>query len=123
MKFISTDAVPSPAGHYAQAVEANGFVFVSGVLPALDANGEAGDFDAQAGSVLDRCTAVLAAAGCTLQDVAQTTAYIVGVDHWPRFNAIYAERMGAHRPARAVIPVPELRHGALLEVQMVAVAR
>lgn len=118
MKSISTDQIPPPAGHYAQAVEANGFVFVSGVLPAPDADGRMPDFDAQVRSVLDRCEAVLAAAGCSLQDVVLCTAYVVGVDHWPRFNAIYAERMGAHKPARAVVPVAELRHGALLEIQL-----
>ena len=120
MKAIATDAVPPPAGHYAQAIEANGFVFVSGVLPAPDADGRMPAFEAQVASVLDRCERVLEAAGCTFQDVAMCTAYIIGVDNWPKFNAIYAVRMGSHKPARAVIPVAELRHGALLEVQMTA---
>ena len=46
--------------------------------------------------------------------------YIVGVDHWPAFNDIYARFMGPHKPARAVVPVPELHHGFLVEVQMTA---
>ena len=120
MKAISNDAVPPPAGHYAQAIEANGFVFVSGVLPAPGADGTMPAFEAQVTSVLDRLESVLEAAGCSFQDVALCTAYIVGVDNWPEFNRIYAARMGAHKPARAVIPVAELRHGALLEVQLTA---
>jgi enamine deaminase RidA (YjgF/YER057c/UK114 family) len=52
--------------------------------------------------------------------VVQCTAYIVGVANWPEFNRLYAERFGDHRPARAVVPVPELHHGFLVELQMTA---
>jgi enamine deaminase RidA (YjgF/YER057c/UK114 family) len=47
----------------------------------------------------------------------------VGVQHWSAFNEVYAGIMGDNRPARAVIPVPELRHGCLVEVEAVAVRR
>jgi enamine deaminase RidA (YjgF/YER057c/UK114 family) len=63
---------------------------------------------------------VLAAADCSFNDVVQCTAYIVGVENWPLFNRVYAEKFGSHKPARAVVPVPELHHGALVELQMVA---
>jgi enamine deaminase RidA (YjgF/YER057c/UK114 family) len=53
------------------------------------------------------------------QDVVQCTRYIVGVHNWPRFKRIYAERFGTYKLARAVVPVPELHHGALVELQMV----
>lgn len=115
---ISTPDAPTPAGHYSQAVEVDGFVFVSGMLPTRTPDGTMPPFEDQVRSVIDHSEAVLRAAGCTLADVVQCTAYIAGVDHWPTFNAIYAERMGAHKPARAVIPVVELRHGALIELQL-----
>lgn len=121
MKVIFTAEAPTPAGHYSQGIESNGFVFVSGMLPTLRAADDASDaFDDQVRSALHHCERVLAAAGCTLQDVVQCTAYIVGVQHWPAFNRVYAERFGSHRPARAVVPTPELHHGALVELQMVA---
>ena len=74
----------------------------------------------QVRATLQHCTRVLAAAGCSLTDVAQCTAYIVGIGNWPHFNRVYAEVFGEHRPARAVVPVPELHHGFLVEVQMTA---
>jgi 2-iminobutanoate/2-iminopropanoate deaminase len=121
MKAIATTHAPTPAGHYSQAVEANGFVFVSGMLPTLSsATGANDSFEDQARSALLHCRHILEAAGCTLSDVVQCTAYIVGVRHWPSFNDIYAEAFGTHKPARAVVPVPELHHGALVELQMVA---
>jgi reactive intermediate/imine deaminase len=121
MKFISTPDAPTPAGHYAQAAETNGFVHVSGMLPTLKSVGGADDaFDDQTHSALQHCERILAASGCSLNDVVQCTAYIVGIDNWPLFNRVYAERFGAHKPARAVVPVPELHHGALIELQMIA---
>ncbi|HUG23585.1 RidA family protein [Piscinibacter sp.] len=121
MNVIHTSDAPRPAGHYSQAVEEQGFVFLSGVLPDIaSVNPSERDFTAQSEAVLRQCQAVLAAAGCTFDDVVQCTAYIVGVDNWPAFNAVYARSMGTHKPARAVVPVPELHHGFLVEVQMTA---
>jgi 2-iminobutanoate/2-iminopropanoate deaminase len=121
MQFISTPEAPAPAGHYSQAVEADGFVFVSGMLPTLSQNGGAAmSFDDQVRSALQHCEHILSAAGCSLTDVVQCTAYIVGIANWPAFNRVYGERIGSHKPARAVVPVPELHHGALVEIQMTA---
>jgi 2-iminobutanoate/2-iminopropanoate deaminase len=50
----------------------------------------------------------------------KVTVYIVGVELWPAFNTIYAELMGEARPARAVVPVPELHHGYLVEIEATA---
>lgn len=119
MKFISSTQVPAPGGHYSHAVEAGGLVFVSGMLPAGN-NQPPMLFTAQVHSVIDRCSDVLAAAGCGLQDVVQATIYLAGVELWPAFNELYAERFGGHRPARAVVPVPALHHGFLVEIQLIA---
>lgn len=117
MKSIFPEGRPAPAGHYSPAVVANnGLVFVSGVLPT---NREA-SFREQVEEVLDSCKAILEAAGCTLDSVVQATAYIVGVQNWPEFNTVYAEFFGQHKPARAVVPVPELHYGATVEIQLVA---
>ena len=119
MKFVQAPGLPLPAGHYSQAVVTRGgLVFVSGVLPARDLPDTA--FEAQCASVFDQCGQILRAAGCELADVVQCTAYLAGVDHWPAFNTAYAGVFGGHRPARAVVPVPALHYGFLVEVQLVA---
>jgi reactive intermediate/imine deaminase len=120
MDLISTPTAPTPGGHYSQATRAGGFVYVSGMLPGPAAAGEAQTFERQARATLDHCRNVLVAAGCGLDDVVQCTIYLVGVDHWKEFNEIYATVFGAHRPARAVVPVPALHFGYLIEIQMVA---
>lgn len=119
MEFIQSPALPAPAGHYSQAVVTRGgLVFVSGVLPARDLADSS--LEAQCASVFDQCETILRAAGCGLSDVVQCTAYLAGVEHWPAFNTAYAEFFGDHRPARAVVPVPALHYGFLVEVQLVA---
>lgn len=121
MKLIQARGLPAPAGHYSQAVEAHGLVFLSGVLPqqgVVDPNVDT--FQDQCESVFGQCEKILQAAGCGFQDVVQCTVYLVGVSNWPEFNAIYARVFGAHKPARAVVPVPELHFGYSVEVQMVA---
>ncbi|MDB5935109.1 MAG: Endoribonuclease [Massilia sp.] len=121
MKLIQSTELPAPAGHYSQAVEANGLVFVSGILPsAATVDPLVDGFEQQCASVFDQCQKVLRAAGCGFGDVVQCTAYLVGVDHWPAFNALYADVFGHHKPARAVVPVPALHFGFLVEVQLVA---
>ena len=120
MKFIQAQNMAPPAGHYSQAVQAGGLVFVSGVLPGNPAEGEEDSFERQVRATFRQGANILAASGCTLDDVAQCTAYIVDVRNWPRYNAIYADIFGAHKPARTVVPVPELHHGFLIEIQLVA---
>jgi 2-iminobutanoate/2-iminopropanoate deaminase len=120
---IDTERAPRPLGHYVQATEAGGTVFVSGQLAAR-ADGESladQPFETQARQALANIIAIVEGAGLGRDRIAKVTAYLVGVEHWPAFNAIYAEAMGDHRAARAVVPVPALHHGYLIELEAIAV--
>ncbi|MGF7151014.1 reactive intermediate/imine deaminase [Sphingomonas zeicaulis] len=120
---IATPAVPAPAGHYAQAAAWRDLVFVSGQLgPRSDGTHTADQpFEVQVRQALTNLLAILAEAGSGPDRVLRVTAYIVGVDNWPAFNRIYAEMFGAAKPARTVVPVPELHHGYLVEVDAIGV--
>ena len=50
----------------------------------------------------------------------KVTAYIVSAENWPLFNQVFAEAFGDHKPSRSVVPVPELHHGYLIEIDGVA---
>lgn len=122
MRPISTGEAPTPAGHYAQGMEHAGFVFVSGQLP-VDAAGQPvgeDDIEAQTRQALRNVEAILRAAGSGLDRLVSVTIYITGRRYWADVNRVYAEILGAHRPARAVIPVPEIKPGCLIEIQAVA---
>ena len=113
-----------PAGHYSPAVEHGGVIYISGQLGVRPDGGHtAGEpFEAQARQALANLLAVLSAAGGSPEGLLKVTAYIVGVENWPAFNAIYTEAMGEARPARSVVPVPELHYGYLVEIDAVAAA-
>ena len=106
-----------PAGHYSHAVMARGLVFLSGQLPKPLTNA---GFDAQARQALSNLFSALAAAGCEPRHVVKITAFIVGVEHWGAFNAVFAEMFGDVKPARSIVPTPALHHGYLVEVEAVA---
>ncbi len=125
MRFVETPHAPRPAGHYSQAVVHGGLVFVAGQLPADAANPARphGDVEEQTERALRNVEAILEAAGTGLERLLSVTVYVADVALWPRVNAAYARVLGPHRPARAVVPVKELHHGWLVEVQAVAAAR
>ena len=120
---ILTDRAPAPAGHYTQAIVSRGHVFISGQLPIRPDGGPLADdgFEAQATQAIQNMLEILDAAGGTPQHLVRVTAYIVGVANWARFNAIYASILPDARPARTVVPVPELHHGYLVEIDAIAV--
>jgi 2-iminobutanoate/2-iminopropanoate deaminase len=123
MEPITTPNAPAPAGHYAQAIAHDGFIFVAGQLPLDPSSGALiapGDIVRQTEATLGNVAAILEAAGSGLDRVCSMTIYITDRELWPRVNETYARMLGAHRPARAVIPVPELREGCLIEIQAIA---
>jgi len=122
VKLISTDSAPAARGHYSQALVHGGTVYVAGQLPGVpgDPDRRLATFDEQARRVIDNVFAILEAAGSAPGLVLRTTVYIADVAHWPAFNAIYAEKFGAHRPARTVVPVAALHYGYLVEMDAVA---
>jgi 2-iminobutanoate/2-iminopropanoate deaminase len=123
-RLVQPTAMAMPGGHYSHAVVAGGFVFVAGQLPiAPDGRKLGGEpFEVQARQVLANVQAALEAAGASLDRLVQVRVYVTDIAHWPAFNALYAQWLGTHRPARAVVPVPELHFGLLVEVEAVALA-
>ncbi|MGF6938282.1 reactive intermediate/imine deaminase [Paraburkholderia sp. UCT70] len=116
-------ALAKPGGHYSHVAVANGFVFVSGQLP-INAQGEKladASFDAQAEQVLVNVKAALESVGSSVAQLVQVRVYVVDVEHWTSFNQIYAGWAGEARPARTVVPVPQLHYGFKIEVEAVAV--
>jgi 2-iminobutanoate/2-iminopropanoate deaminase len=121
----NSDAISPPAGHYSHTCTAAGLVFVSGILPiAVDGQPlRDAPFEAQARQVLANLDACLAAAGVDRDALVQVRVYVTDIQRWPEFNRLYAEWIGAHKPARAVAGVRELHFGLALEVEAVALAK
>lgn len=122
IQAVSAADAPAPGGHYAQAIVHGGLVYVSGQLPVVQGkpHDPGAPFETQVRRALDNVAAVLAASGSSLARTLRMSAYVVGAENWSAFNSVYAQVLGAAKPARSVIPVPELHHGYLVEIDAIA---
>lgn len=124
MDYVATDGAPKAIGPYSQAVKANGLVYTSGQIPLDPATGNLveGDFAAQTHRVLSNLEAILREAGSGFDRVLKSTVYVVDLGNFQTLNAIYAEYFGSHKPARTTVEVKGLPKGAVLEIDVVALA-
>lgn len=124
MQIISTPDAAQAIGPYSQAIKAGGFIFTSGQI-ALKPDGEfvAGGVEAQARQVLQNLAAILKEAGATLQDAVKTTIFLADMGDFAAVNEIYAAAFGAHKPARSTVQVAKLPKGALVEIEVIALAK
>ena len=122
LRFHHSDGAPRAIGPYSQAVESDGWLFTSGQVGLDPATGElvAGGFEAQTRQVFANLEAVLAAGGCSLQDVVKATVYLADMADFPKLNGIYAEAFGEHKPARSTVQAAALPKGARVEIDLVA---
>jgi 2-iminobutanoate/2-iminopropanoate deaminase len=125
LQIIQTSNAPLPAGHYSQATVANGFIFVAGQLPIKPITKEKvlGSIEEQTLQTLENVKAIVEAAGSDLNHVAKVTIYISDISLWDGVNKVYTEFFGAHKPARAIVPVKDLHYGFLIEIEAVAVLK
>lgn len=117
-----TTLAPAAIGPYSQAVVVSGFLFTSGQVGLDPASGDLvpGGFEAQARRVFANLSAVLKSGGCSFADVVKATVYVTNLGDFAALNAIYAEAMGGHKPARSTVQVAALPKGALVEIDLVA---
>lgn len=124
MKYsVNAPQVPDADGPYAQGTTAGRLVFVAGQIgsdPDDPCRLVEGGVREQAERIIEIMSRVLAEAGCTLEDVAQTTVYLANLDDLPCLDAVYESRFKAPAPARTVVEVSRLPHGALVEMDCVA---
>lgn len=126
VRKIGVDGQPEPKGHYAEAMEACGLIFASGLLPIDPKSGKAVDssFKEQLSMLFDNVTALLESACCTKEDVVRVNAYISSISLWDEFNSAYSAFFGGHKPARTVIPLGgKLHYGLDVEMDFVAEGR
>ncbi len=119
---VHTDGAPKAVGPYSQAVTANGMLYASGQIGLDPATGEmaGADVETQARQAMRNLSAVLAAAGAGIGDIVKVTIFLADMGDFARVNALYADWLGEHRPARATVEVSALPLGARVEMDLVA---
>lgn len=120
---VHTDAAPAAIGPYGQAMRAGGFVFTSGQVGAEPSDGALVDgVAAQADRALRNLAAVLAEAGSGFERVVKTTIFLTDMGDFEVVNEVYARHLSPPFPARSTIAVKALPKGALVEIEMIALA-
>lgn len=121
-KAISTQNAPGAIGPYSQAIEANGFIYLSGQLPIVPATGAfpEGGIKEQTRQSLLNAQAILKEAGVDLSNVVKTTVLLADIADFGAMNEVYAEFFSAPYPGRSAFAVRDLPKGALVEIEMIA---
>jgi len=123
MKKITIPGAIPPRGHYTPAIESNGFLFISGIVPIDPFTGEKYStvtFGEQTAVVLNNLETILKASGSSLQKLVKVTVFVNDISNWDMFNKLYSEKMGEHKPVRTVVPVGSLHYGFLIELDAIA---
>ncbi|MER3429488.1 MAG: reactive intermediate/imine deaminase [Blastocatellia bacterium] len=122
-EIVSTDKAPGAIGPYSQAIKVNGIVFCSGQIPIDPATGEfaAGGVAEQTEQVLKNLSAVLEAAGTSLDKVVKTTVFLADMNDFGTMNEVYGRYFDSNKPARATVQAARLPRDARVEIECIAV--
>ncbi len=121
---IHTDQAPAAIGPYSQAIEVNGMIYTSGVIPVVPATGQIPEgIKAQAHQAFANMQNLLEAAGSGMDQVVKTTVFIQEMDQFSAINEIYAGFFKEPYPARSCVEVARLPKDVLLEVEAVALKK
>lgn len=120
---ISTDKAPAAIGPYSQAIEVNGMIYTSGMIPIDPSTGElvTGSVEARAEQAISNLEALLAASGSSIEKVVKTVVFISNMDDFGKINEVYAKHFKEPYPARSCVQVARLPKDVAIEIEAVAV--
>ena len=121
MEKIYTKNAPEAIGPYSQAVVTGNLVFTSGQIAINPETGnvEAEEITAQTEQVCKNLSAVLTAAGSSLEKVVKTTCFLADMNDFAAFNSVYGSYFTG-KPARSCVAAKALPKGVLVEVEAIA---
>ncbi len=120
-KVIHTNQAPAAIGPYSQAIEANGFLYISGQIPVEPASGNVPEgITAQTEQVLKNLGAILKEAGYDYKHVIKTTCLLSDIQNFAPMNEVYGKYFSTECPARAAFAVRDLPKGVLVEIEAIA---
>ena len=124
--ILNTDKAPLAIGPYSQGVDTGNLLFLSGQLPICPEQGDivSTDIEGQTRQSLENVKAILASAGCTMDDVVKTTVFLNDIADFGKMNGVYAEFFSeGNFPARSAFQVAALTKNALIEIEVVALKK
>jgi 2-iminobutanoate/2-iminopropanoate deaminase len=121
---VQTDNAPKAIGPYSQAIKANGLVFASGQIPLDPQTMQIveGGIREQTERVISNLSAVLRAAGTSLDKVVKTTVFLADLSDFTEMNETYGRFFGEMPPARSTVEVSRLPRDVKVEIDVIALA-
>ena len=121
-KAVTTKEAPPASGPYSQGIKAGEFVFAAGQVGRDPATGKLveGGIAEQTDRVLKNLSAVLAAAGTSMNKVVKTTVFLKNVSDFSKMNEVYGTYFKTTPPARTTVGVAGLPGDALVEIDVIA---
>jgi 2-iminobutanoate/2-iminopropanoate deaminase len=121
---ITSPELSPPVGPFSQAIEVDGFVYLSGQVGQDPATGKLtpGGVVAETERVFLNAAAVLRATSLSFEDVISVRVFLTRIEDYQAVNAIYARHFSEPFPARTAIGVAALPLGACVEMDMIAKA-
>ena len=109
---------------FSEFARAGDLIFLSGMIGVKPGTLElvSGGFEAESRQALANIETMLRAAGADRADVLRCTVMLNDMSQWPRFNEIYGEFFGDHKPARSAFGADGLALGAAVEIECIAAA-
>ena len=119
---ITSPELTPPVGPFSQAIEVDGFLYLSGQVGQDPTTGKLvpGGVAAEAEQVFKNVGALLEAAGKSFADVVQVRVFLTNINDYAAVNAIYAQQFTEPYPARTAVAVAALPLGASFELDLVA---
>jgi 2-iminobutanoate/2-iminopropanoate deaminase len=123
-EIISTENAPGAIGPYSQAVRAGNMIFLSGQIPIDPQTGQfvSDDVAEQTEQVMKNLSAVLAAAGASLNNVVKTTVFLADMNDFTAMNEVYGRYFSENKPARATVQAARLPRDARIEIECIAIS-
>lgn len=121
-KIINPENGPKAVGPYSNAVEVDGFVYTSGVLPVEAVTGQVvgGNIKSQTEKVLENMELLLKSAGTDVSKVVKTTVFMTNLSDFANMNEVYGKVFCEAPPARTTVQVVALPKGVMVEIEAVA---
>lgn len=122
MNTFQTNDALKPNGHYSQAIEHDGTIYLSGILPFDSSTGKfvEGDVETQCKVVFQNLENILKACGSSKDKVLKTTVYIPDINLWGKVNDLYSDFFGDHKPCRSIVPTNTLHFRSNIEMEAIA---
>jgi len=122
-EIISTPNAPAAIGTYSQAVKVDNTVYLSGQIPLVPSTMEmvSDDFEAQVVQVFENLSAVCAAAGGSMKDIAKLNIFMIDLSNFATVNEVMSRYFEQPYPARAAVEVSALPKASQVEMDGVMV--